>query len=438
MTEIEKKRGFHYGYLIVACCCIFSATSVSLAFGCAGVFYTPVSEAIGVSRGVFVISFTCMSLTAGIGVKIMTPFVEKYSLKLAVTALLLLQSGCYFAQAQFTDVWMFYITGALLGVVVSLTQSIVATVAITRWFKTNTSFFIGFSSSMAGVSGIIINPIAGKVMELYGWEVAYMMYGAIILLLAIPFAVFVFKDFPEDKGLEPYSGKNRNFEEENDRSNRQNEISIEYRDAVRSKAFFAVTGAISCFVCTCCFVPYVASYASSLGMSITFAASLAGAAQIGSLIGKNTIGFAADRNPIFLVTLGPFVPLIGLIILLVSGGRSVPLLCIGIVLVGSIYAASTVGSPLVVIEVFGMKNFMKIYGSICVFTSLAGAAVSPLMGMIVDLCGGSFNVILAISAAMCAASIVLGLYAFKEGKKMKKILMKAEYSELSEKIFERV
>ncbi len=435
MSEIEKRRGFHYGFLIVACCCVFSATSVSLAFGCAGVFYTPVSEAIGVSRGVFVISFTCMSLTAGIGVKIMTPFVEKYSLKLAVIILLLLQSVCYFAQSQFTQVWMFYITGALLGIVVSLTQSIVATVAINRWFKTSTAFFIGFSSSMAGVSGVIINPIAGKVMETYGWRAGYIMYGAIILILAVPFAVFVFKDFPADKGLEPYSGRNKNNENKKDENIKQSDISIEYKDAVRSKAFFAAMGTISCFVCTCCFVPYVASYASSLGMSLTFAATLAGMAQIGSLIGKNTIGIAADKNPIFLVTLGPLVPLLGLLILLISGGRSVPLLVIGIILVGSIYAASTVGSPLVVIEVFGMKNFMKIYGSICVFTSLAGAAISPLMGMVVDLCGGSFTLILAICAAMCILSIILGLYAFKEGKKMKAAAAKIEYSELSEKIF---
>ena len=276
MSEIEKRRGFHYGFLIVACCCVFSATSVSLAFGCAGVFYTPVSEAIGVSRGVFVISFTCMSLTAGIGVKIMTPFVEKYSLKLAVIILLLLQSVCYFAQSQFTQVWMFYITGALLGIVVSLTQSIVATVAINRWFKTSTAFFIGFSSSMAGVSGVIINPIAGKVMETYGWRAGYIMYGAIILILAVPFAVFVFKDFPADKGLEPYSGRNKNNENKKDENIKQSDISIEYKDAVRSKAFFAAMGTISCFVCTCCFVPYVASYASSLGMSLTFAANTCG------------------------------------------------------------------------------------------------------------------------------------------------------------------
>lgn len=288
---------------------------------------------------------------------------------------------------------------------------------------------------MAGVSGVIINPIAGKVMETYGWRAGYIMYGAIILILAVPFAVFVFKDFPADKGLEPYSGRNKNNENKKDENIKQNDISIEYKDAVRSKAFFAAMGAISCFVCTCCFVPYVASYASSLGMSLTFAATLAGMAQIGSLIGKNTIGLAAVKNPIFLVTLGPLVPLLGLLILLISGGRSVPLLVIGIILVGSIYAASTVGSPLVVIEVFGMKNFMKIYGSICVFTSLAGAAISPLMGMVVDLCGGSFTLILAICAAMCILSIILGLYAFKEGKKMKAAAAKIEYSELSEKIF---
>lgn len=437
MTEIEKRRGFHYGYLIVACCCIFSATSVSLAFGCAGVFFTPVSEALGVSRGVFVISFTCMSLAMGVGVKIMTPFVEKYSLKLAVIILLVLQAGCYFAQSQFTEVWMFYITGALLGIVVSLMQSIVATVALTRWFKTNTSFFIGFSSSMAGVSGIIINPIAGRVMEELGWRAAYMMYGAIILFLAVPFAVFVFKDFPADKGLEPCGGRNKN-DGKADKNNEQSGVSIEYKDAIRSKAFLATAVTIGCIAGTCPFVQYVASYGSSLGMSLTFAATLAGVAQIGSLVGKNTIGFAADRNPVFLVTLGPAVPLLGFVLLLISGGTSVPVLCVGIICVGSIFAASTVGGPLIVIEVFGIKNFMKIYGTICVFTSISGAAIGPLIGMIVDLCGGSFTVILIICAAMCAISMILGLYAFREGKKMKEKAAKAEYSELSEKILEKV
>lgn len=46
-------------------------------------------------------------------------------------------------------------------------------------------------------------------METYGWRAGYIMYGAIILILAVPFAVFVFKDFPADKGLEPYSGRNK-------------------------------------------------------------------------------------------------------------------------------------------------------------------------------------------------------------------------------------
>lgn len=106
----------------------------------------------------------------------------------------------------------------------------------------------------------------------------------------------------------------------------------------------------------------------SAGDVFDLCSNTCGMAQIGSLIGKNTIGIAADQNPIFLVTLDGLCPLLGLLILLISGGRSVPLLVIGIILVGSIYAASTVGSPLVVIEVFrneklyeNLRLYMRIY-----------------------------------------------------------------------------
>ena len=51
MENSMKKQKIHYGFYIVICCCVFSFTSVALMFGCAGIFYTPVSEALGVSRG---------------------------------------------------------------------------------------------------------------------------------------------------------------------------------------------------------------------------------------------------------------------------------------------------------------------------------------------------------------------------------------------------
>lgn len=40
-----KGTKLHYGYVIVACCCLIMGVNVGLTFSCAGIFFQPVSEA---------------------------------------------------------------------------------------------------------------------------------------------------------------------------------------------------------------------------------------------------------------------------------------------------------------------------------------------------------------------------------------------------------
>ena len=48
-----NKGGFHYGYVIVFCCCLIMGVIVGLVMSCAGIFYKPVSTELGVSVGTF-------------------------------------------------------------------------------------------------------------------------------------------------------------------------------------------------------------------------------------------------------------------------------------------------------------------------------------------------------------------------------------------------
>ena len=44
---------FHYGYVIVFCCCLIMGINIGLVMSSAGIFYTPVSADLGVSKGDF-------------------------------------------------------------------------------------------------------------------------------------------------------------------------------------------------------------------------------------------------------------------------------------------------------------------------------------------------------------------------------------------------
>ena len=50
----------NYCFIIVACCCLMMGVNVGMAFSCAGIFYVPVSESIGVSVGKFGIYMSIM------------------------------------------------------------------------------------------------------------------------------------------------------------------------------------------------------------------------------------------------------------------------------------------------------------------------------------------------------------------------------------------
>ena len=421
MRQKKEKRKFHYGFLIVVCCCVFSFTSVALCFGCAGIFYTPVSEALGVSRGTFALSTTMMSLASGLSVSIVSRLIEKYTLKRLLIIDLLLQIVCFALQSRFTKVYLFYITGIGMGFVQAFMTSMLMTVVLNRWFKTKVGFFIGLSSSMTGVSGIIINPLAGKFMVNFGWQMTYLLYAAIIAVIALPFAIFVFKDDPRDIGIEPYGME----EAEKYRKEHEGEVheatGVPYHAAVNSKAFIYAVIAITSIGATSNFIQYIPSYASSLGMSLTFAAALAGISQVGTLIGKNTLGAISDKNTAAAFTTGALTSFLGLFVMFFFGTASTLAMQSGAAIFGMIYASTTVMNPLLIIAVFGMKDYTKIYGRTSVFSAISGAVSASLWGFLADLCGGSFTAPMSICIVLCLLGCFAGNAALREGKKLKRV-----------------
>lgn len=49
----NKRKSIHYGFVIIICCCLMMGVNIGLSFSCAGIFYKPVSESLGVGVGLF-------------------------------------------------------------------------------------------------------------------------------------------------------------------------------------------------------------------------------------------------------------------------------------------------------------------------------------------------------------------------------------------------
>ena len=421
MTGTIGKRRPHYAFFVFAACCSFTGISVALYFSCSGIFYTPVSEYFGVGRGTYAISGTIMSITLGLFSPIMGRLIEKYSLRRLLIICLILQASSYIAQSMFTNIYYFYISGAAHGIVHSLMMILLVPAIINRWFDTKRGFFIGLASSMSGVGGIILNAVAGPFMDAFGWQDTFLLYGILIALIPLPLAVFVLRDYPSEKNLLPYG-----YQAENIHNNLVQDIPIDdskkqgvsYETAKKSLAFWmlATISVLTGFVT--CYTSYLPSYATSLGMSITFGAGLASFMGFGILIGKNTTGILLDKSPSLGLFVSTLMPAFGFTLLYLFGITAPGAMPIGSVLYGVSYSITPVLLPLLVMFIFGAKDHSRILGSISFYGNLFSAAATVAFGYISDLPDGiGFIIIILIGSASSVGNYLCGSIALHSGKK---------------------
>lgn len=105
----------HYGYIIVACCCLIMGVDIGLTFSCAGIFYRPVSESLGVSVGSFGIYMSIMYITSTLMLPYAGRLIERYSARWLLTGSSALMGLVFVSMAFYSSLWEFYVAGAVLG-----------------------------------------------------------------------------------------------------------------------------------------------------------------------------------------------------------------------------------------------------------------------------------------------------------------------------------
>lgn len=136
-------------FLVLLVCCGLAASSIGISINSSGVFYTPVSESLGILRGSFSMHMTIFSLVTAISAFFIPKLMEKYSYKLILTVSVLVAVIATAAMAFAKTIPMFYLLGAIRGLSTSFFSIVPLTLIINQWFEKNhglaTSIVFGFS-----------------------------------------------------------------------------------------------------------------------------------------------------------------------------------------------------------------------------------------------------------------------------------------------------
>lgn len=402
-TLQPQPRKPHYGYVIVLCCCLIMGINIGLVMSCAGIFYQPVSEELGVSVGKFGLYMSFNYLTSTLMLSVAGKLMERFSARLMLT----LSSGilglCLIAMGFFQSVWQFYVAGSVIGATLAFLLYLSFPTLVNRWFKTRVGFFIGICSAASGIGGILFNPVGAYLIETYGWRMSYGMFGAVILLLVTPALGWLLRDYPAQKGLTAY-GQEEQIRKETP------ETGIPYARAIRMPIFYGMIVFAFLMISVSTLNLFIPNYVGSMNYSLEQASFTASAVMAGVTVGKVLLGMINDRNSTagVLTTVGCGIA--GLV-LLIMGKAGLAAVLSGGFLFGWAYAGVTVQTPMLVRAVFGSRNYAQIYSNVSIALAAGGAITAGGWGILADNAG--FKWILSLGVIFLAVSGGIGLYALR-------------------------
>lgn len=412
----KKKGGFHYAFAIVASCIVITCIPCALVLSCAGIYFTPVANYFGVPRAQFTLYFSILNLAMMIMLPIAGKLMSKMDLRIILSACAAIDGITYLAMSQFTSVPMFYAAGVLLGIGTAPLIYLAVPTLINAWCKKRVGFFIGLAMAFTGIGGVIFNPIGTAFINAgpEGWRTGYLVFGIIMLVVTLPFTLFVVRSKPADKGVQAYGAE----EVVSETGAPAVEMGVSANKAMKTAAFFAILLFSFLITVNQTVYQFFASYCQSFqSQDIVLAAgAVASACMAGQAIGKVILGVINDKSAKGGLFFGIGGGIIGVLLMWLLP-FSVAILMVGAFLFGVVYACTTVQTPLLTRTVFGSRDYTNIYSRISMGGTLGGVIASVFWAFIIDLPNG-FSLMFILSIACMVLCCVLGLFALGQSKKL--------------------
>jgi MFS family permease len=319
--------------------------------------------------------------------------------------------GNRFITGSMSGIYLFNIIGGLLGLSCG---PIPYSTLVSKWFDRRRGSALAVMFSGIGISAVVMPSLVQRVITSMNFHAAYALYGAAMLLIAMPIVWAVLKETPAEMGLFP-DGALPASASASLSIDAAGVVGLTSREARRTSTFWILIAAIvllGASVHAC--VIHLVAMLSDEGFSAQAAALASSVAGSGLLVGRVGTGFLLDRF------FGPRVAMcisaggaLGIVLLLVSHGGA-------LIFVGAFLAGLGMGAEGDVIayltsRYFGLKSFGEIYGYAFGSFVVAGAGGALLMGMGFDRTGSYTVPLLGFLTAIIVALVLfsrLGPYRY--------------------------
>jgi len=404
---ITQKDRIHYAWWIVVAGFLLNLAGIGIIMNSMGVFFKPVIESLGFTRGSFALYFTIAALSMMVMAPIMGKLLERYDIRLVMGICTTLMTVSFALFSQCTKLSQFYTLSVFLGIGSAGTHIIPVSMMVTNWFEEKRGLAMGIVFAATGIGGFIFNPFSNWLIENHGWGSAYLVLGVIVGICTIPMALLVVRVRPSDKGLVPYGAKPGGTAHEEAAAS-----GYTAREALRKPAFWLLAGMILFIaVANMGVLHHIVPYLTDVGISPATAAALMSLHMAVLVAGKLVMGGLTDRIGL---TKSLIACIVGLTVSigLLYGAAAFWVAVAFNVLFGFAISVRTVLPPLMTSACLGQKHFGVIYGFLNIFTTLGSAIGVPLSGYIHDWTQ-SYHAAFALYIALGVLAAIFGVLALR-------------------------
>ena len=385
-------------WIVLAGCMLMYGAIMGILYNCSGVLINGVIQSEGYTSSSVSIYYTLRGLVSTIAMLFTARLLTMINIRLMAFIVGLTGSMAFFLMSFYTEPWQWAISGVLHGLAGSLVP-LLPTSVIRAWFVKKRGTFMGLYMMLSGVLGAIMNPVAGHLIECFGWRKTAVVLASVTFSIVTVSSLLLVRR-PSDVGEAPYGGE---------------EAAVSAPDPVRSgrvpvKIFTYLYIFCSVIVAGLALqmVSYIPQYASSLGYSAMVGARMTSVLMIGNVSAKLLFGVSSDLIGLWR-SVQLFLGLIGLSMLLLTLGSGVPaLLYIGALIMGFGYM-SGVANSLVSADIFEPDQFEIQYSRITMLSGLSTALCPSVISYVFDSTGSFKPVFYGLAVWLFAAIVLIAL-----------------------------
>ncbi len=401
-----------YSWIIVGISFANIATAYGLRF-CFSIFFVAILEEFSWSRACTAGAFSLSALLLGISSWLAGRLVDRFGSRKILVAGVMILAFSTFASGWIQEVWHLYALFGVLGALGGCGLGWVPhSVLLSDWFIQKRGTIVGIAFSGMGAGILILGPVSQFLISSFGWRIAYMVLGSIVLFFLLPLNCMVRNRPSEQNGLSiPYRSNPTTTVHEAEKSEAPDWT---LGRAIGTLPFWCLT--LAFFLLPLGIFPVIVhqvAYIVDHGYSRILAASILGATGFLSSIGRLLFGTLSDRIGREKAVTWSFTCSIAgiLILLLIPSLRSIFWLYLYALLFGLGFGAR---GPIVVAmmaDFYHGRHFGSIYGFINIGNGIGGALGPWLAGYLHDATGSyeiSFLTCIPILVGSCVLFWIAG------------------------------